>query len=40
VKIPGPDKVRVLIAATTKRLFDGHVDILRELEPGSWIWNR
>ena len=26
------DKVRVLIAATTKRLFDGHVDILRELE--------
>ena len=26
------DKVRVLIAATTKRLFDAHLDILRELE--------
>jgi type IV pilus assembly protein PilM len=27
-----PDKVRVLIAATTKRMFDAHLDILRELE--------
>lgn len=26
------DKVRVLIAATTKRVFDSHLDILRELE--------
>ena len=26
------DKVRVLVAATTKRLFDAHLDILRELE--------
>ena len=30
------DKVRVLVAATTKRMFDAHVDILREteLKPG------
>lgn len=27
-----PDKVRVLIAATTKRMFDAHLDILREIE--------
>jgi type IV pilus assembly protein PilM len=26
------DKVRVLVAATTKRMFDAHVDILRETE--------
>ncbi len=26
------DKVRVLVAATTKRVFDSHLDILRELE--------
>ena len=26
------DKVRVLVAATTKRTFDAHVDLLRELE--------
>lgn len=26
------DKVRVLIAVTTKRMFDAHLDILRELE--------
>lgn len=26
------DKVRVLVAATTKRVFDAHLDILRELE--------
>jgi type IV pilus assembly protein PilM len=31
-----PDKVRVLVAATTKRMFDAHVDMLREaeLKPG------
>lgn len=30
------DKVRVMVAATTKRMFDAHVDILREteLKPG------
>lgn len=30
------DKVRVIVAATTKRMFDAHVDILREteLKPG------
>jgi type IV pilus assembly protein PilM len=30
------DKVRVLVAATTKRMFDAHVDVLREaeLKPG------
>ena len=27
-----PDKVRVLIAATTKKLFEAHADILRDLE--------
>jgi type IV pilus assembly protein PilM len=27
-----PDKVRVLVAATTKRMFDAHLDILREIE--------
>jgi type IV pilus assembly protein PilM len=26
------DKVRVLVAATTKRMFDAHVDMLREVE--------
>lgn len=26
------DKIRVLIAATTKRIFDAHLDVLRELE--------
>jgi type IV pilus assembly protein PilM len=27
-----PDKVRVLLAATTKRTFEAHLDILREIE--------
>ncbi len=27
-----PDKVRVLIAATTRRTFDAHIDIMREIE--------
>ncbi len=27
-----PDKVRVLIAATTRRTFDAHLDIMREIE--------